>query len=43
MLRELKKWSQKELAERSGISETNISLLENDNVSNSAADIGKAA
>ena len=36
MLRELKEWTQEELAERSGISSTNISLLENDRV-----DIGK--
>ena len=36
MLRELKEWTQAELAERSGISATNISLLENDRV-----DIGK--
>ncbi|RJQ44528.1 MAG: XRE family transcriptional regulator [Gaiellales bacterium] len=36
MLRELKGWTQKELAERSGISSTNISLLENARV-----DIGK--
>ena len=36
MLRELKEWTQDELAERSGISATNISLLENDRV-----DIGK--
>lgn len=36
MLRELKGWTQKELAKRSGISETNLSLLENDKV-----DIGK--
>ena len=36
MLRELKEWTQKELAKRSGISVTNISLLENDRV-----DIGK--
>ena len=36
MLRELKEWTQAELAERSGISSTNISLLENDRV-----DIGK--
>ena len=36
MLRELKEWTQLELAERSGISPTNISLLENDRV-----DIGK--
>ena len=32
MLRELKDWTQTELAERSGISATNISLLENDKV-----------
>ncbi len=36
MLRELKEWTQAELAQRSGISVTNISLLENDRV-----DIGK--
>lgn len=36
MLRELKGWTQEELARRSGISATNISLLENDRV-----DIGK--
>jgi len=36
MLRELKDWTQAELAERSGISPTNLSLLENGNV-----DIGK--
>ncbi|MBI3345246.1 MAG: helix-turn-helix transcriptional regulator [Gammaproteobacteria bacterium] len=36
MLRELKGWTQAELAKRSGISATNISLLENDKV-----DIGK--
>ncbi len=36
MLRELKEWTQNDLAERSGISPTNISLLENDRV-----DIGK--
>lgn len=36
MLRELKGWTQNELAERSGISPTNLSLLENDRV-----DIGK--
>jgi len=36
MLRELKGWTQKELAKRSGITETNLSLLENDRV-----DIGK--
>ena len=36
MLRELKGWTQAELAERSGISATNISLLENAKV-----DIGK--
>lgn len=29
MLRELKKWTQEDLAERSGITATNISLLEN--------------
>jgi transcriptional regulator with XRE-family HTH domain len=32
MLRELKEWSQAELAERSGINATNLSLLENDKV-----------
>ena len=31
-LRELKGWTQKELAKRSGISATNISLLENERV-----------
>lgn len=36
MLRELKGWTQIELARRSGITATNISLLENDKV-----DIGK--
>ncbi len=36
MLRELKGWTQAELARRSGISATNISLLENEKV-----DIGK--
>jgi transcriptional regulator with XRE-family HTH domain len=36
MLRDLKGWTQEELAERSGISATNLSLLENDKV-----DIGK--
>ena len=36
MLRELKKWTQEELATRSGISPTNLSALENDRV-----DIGK--
>jgi transcriptional regulator with XRE-family HTH domain len=36
MLRELKGWTQSELATRCGISATNISLLENDRV-----DIGK--
>ena len=36
MLRELKGWTQAELAKRSGISATNISLLENEKV-----DIGK--
>ena len=36
MLRELKGWTQDELAERSGISPTNLSLLENNKV-----DIGK--
>ena len=36
MLRELKAWTQAELAGRCGISATNISLLENDKV-----DIGK--
>jgi transcriptional regulator with XRE-family HTH domain len=32
MLRELKGWTQGELAERSGINGTNISLLENDKI-----------
>ena len=32
MLRELKQWSQTDLAERSGINATNLSLLENDKV-----------
>ena len=32
MLRELKGWTQSELAKRCGISATNISLLENDKV-----------
>lgn len=36
MLRELKGWTQAELAKRSGINATNISLLENDK-----AEIGK--
>ncbi|MDA2925482.1 helix-turn-helix domain-containing protein [Acidobacteria bacterium AH-259-G07] len=36
LLRELKEWTQAELAKRSKISATNISLLENDRV-----DIGK--
>ena len=36
MLRELKGWTQKDLAKRSGIAMTNLSLLENDKV-----DIGK--
>ena len=36
MLRELKEWTQEELANRSGISPTNLSALENDRV-----DIGK--
>ena len=36
MLRELKGWTQAELAKRSGITNTNLSLLENDRV-----DIGK--
>jgi transcriptional regulator with XRE-family HTH domain len=36
MLRELKGWTQEELAKRSGITATNISLLENERV-----DIGK--
>ena len=36
MLRELKSWTQEELARRCGISATNISLLENEKV-----DIGK--
>ena len=31
-LRELKEWTQKELAKRSNISEPNLSLLENDKV-----------
>ncbi|OGR82512.1 MAG: hypothetical protein A2901_00395 [Elusimicrobia bacterium RIFCSPLOWO2_01_FULL_54_10] len=35
-LREAKEWTQEELARRSGISATNLSLLENDRV-----DIGK--
>ena len=37
MLRELKGWTQRELAERSGIGETNLSLLENDKI-----EIGKS-
>jgi len=32
MLRELKQWSQAELAKRSGVNATNLSLLENDKV-----------
>ena len=36
MLRELKAWTQEELARRSGINAKNISLLENDRI-----DIGK--
>lgn len=36
MLRELKGWTQAEIARRSGIGVTNISLLENDKI-----DIGK--
>ena len=36
MLRELKGWTQEDLAKRSGIGATNLSLLENDRV-----DIGK--
>ena len=36
MLRDLKGWTQEDLAERSGITATNISLLENGNI-----DIGK--
>ena len=36
MLRELKGWTREELARRSGITSTNLSLLENDKV-----DIGK--
>ena len=32
MLRELKGWTQKELAKRSGIKEANLSLLENDKI-----------
>jgi transcriptional regulator with XRE-family HTH domain len=36
MLRELKGWTQKRLAEKSGISDANLSLLEHDKV-----DIGK--
>ena len=36
MLRELKLWTQEELAEKSGINAKNISLLENDKI-----DIGK--
>ena len=36
MLRELKEWTQEELAKRSGITATNISLLENGKI-----DIGK--
>jgi len=36
MLRELKEWTQEQLAEKSGINAKNISMLENDRV-----DIGK--
>ena len=36
MLRELKGWTQEELAKKSGINSKNISLLENNNI-----DIGK--
>jgi transcriptional regulator with XRE-family HTH domain len=36
MLRELKEWTQEDLATRSGISPTNLSALENDRI-----DIGK--
>lgn len=36
MLRDLKEWTQEELAKRSGISSTNLSLLENGRI-----DIGK--
>ena len=36
MLRELKGWTQKELAKRLSINESNLSLLENDKI-----DIGK--
>ncbi len=36
MLRELKGWTQAELARQSGVSSTNISMLENDRI-----DIGK--
>jgi len=36
MLRELKDWTQEELAKRSGINAKNISMLENDHI-----DIGK--
>lgn len=32
MLRELKGWTQRDLAKRSGIGESNLSLLENDRV-----------
>ncbi len=32
MLRDLKGWTQKELAKRSGINETNLSLLENEKI-----------
>jgi len=32
MLRELKNWTQKQLAEKSGITSTNISMLENNKV-----------
>lgn len=32
MLRELKNWTQKDLAKKSGINETNLSSLENDRI-----------
>lgn len=32
MLRELKEWTQEDLAKRSGITATNLSLLENDKI-----------
>ena len=32
MLRELKGWTQRELGERSGVTETNLSLLENNKI-----------